>query len=69
MEAPAAVEVRTAVVVAVAEVAHSVAAVAVAEELLPVVEAADDADKKKRWSNDHLFLMCCQHVCRIEQLV
>lgn len=65
-----AAEVPIAEAVAVAEVAHT-AAVAVAAEvqLLPVAEEADDADKKKRWSNDHLFLVCCQHVLWIEQLV
>ena len=56
MVAPAAVEVRTAVAVEAAEVAHSVAAVAVAEELLPVVEAADDADKTKGGQTTTFFM-------------
>lgn len=65
-----AVEVPIAEAVAVAEVAHTTAAVAVAAEvqLLPVVEAAEDADKKKE-ARASFFLVCCKHVLWIEQLV
>ncbi len=57
-----AAEVSIAEAVAVAEVAHIAAAVAVAAEvqLLPVVEAAEDADKKVRCPNGHLIL--CMNV-------